>query len=253
MEGAQIPIIISDSSTWPIEAVNFLEANHSEFFGWECMCCSPENAGRYDALVSEFRNILRNHSLVGYHCTRLTEQEIRNIRSEGMVPQNATSLSGRIDRIVEDQLVGEETALILKSQNQADEPFRKEMIWFCFFEPSLAGEDGIGRLFSSWGGEALYNLHERHPVVGPALQVIGAPCIIKANVPIISLVDSKFPDGSMTRAFLLKLGHTPKIPIEHEGYSTSRIPTENVIEIIEYPTAEFLQLTGCTDWAKYPI
>lgn len=85
------------------------------------------------------------------------------------------------------------------------------------------------------------------------LQTIGAPCIIKANVPISSLVDSKIPDGAITRAFLWKLGHRPKIPIEHEGYSTTRIPAENVIDIIEHPTEEFLELTGCEDWTRYLI
>ncbi len=170
-----------------------------------------------------------------------------------MVPQNATSLSGRIDRLVEAQLVDGETALILKSENQANELFRKEMIWFCFFEPTIAGEDGIGRLFQSWGGEALYNSHEKHPSLGPTLRAIGAPCIIKANVPISSLVDCRFPDGAMVRAYLLKHGHRPKNPVEHEGYTTSRIPAENVVDIIEHPTEKFLQLTGCEGWTRYRI
>jgi hypothetical protein len=48
-----------------------------------------------------------------------------------------------------------------KSENQSDEKYRKNMIWFCFFLPKIAGEHGIMRFFRSWGGEALYNSHEK--------------------------------------------------------------------------------------------
>lgn len=186
---------------------------------------------------------MRSHSLIGYHCTKLTSEEIENIRTNGMSVQNADSLSARIERLLFSNLISLEVAQCLKEKNQANDRNRAGKLWFCFFEPFLAGADGIERFFRSWGGEALYNLHESSPITGAALRGIGTPCIIRANVPIFSMIDSKFPDGAMARVLLSKLGHRIKIPIEHVGYSTQNIAPQNIIEIIEYPSEMFVELT----------
>jgi hypothetical protein len=127
------------------------------------------------------------------------------------------------------------------------------MLWFCFFEPFLAGEHGIGRLFRSWGGEALYNSHESDPITGPVLRKLGVPCVIKANVPITNLKESKFPDGALARMALSKLGHRLKIPTEHEGYSTQCLSAAQILDIFEYPSQGFVELTKCNEWCKYAI
>ena len=196
---------------------------------------------------------MRSHSLIGYHCTKLTKKEIESIRTNGLALQNAASLSVRIDRLLHAGSIDPETAQCLKDKNQANESNRRSMLWFCFFEPFIAGESRIGRLFRSWGGEALYNSHEKNSVTGAVLRSIGIPCIIKANVPIASMEDTKFPDGALARVLLSDRGHQLKIPIEHEGYSTQHISAENVIEIIKHPSTRFIELTRCQTWEKYPI
>src|SRR5690606_19025663 len=108
-------------------------------------------------------------------------------------------------------------------------------LWFCFYEPSLAGERGIGRLFRSWGGEALYNSHEKDPTTGGALRRIGVPCIIKAIVPINNLCESKFPDSALARVILSRLGHQIRTSIKHDGYSTQRLPASQILGIFEPP------------------
>ncbi|EKD73845.1 MAG: hypothetical protein ACD_45C00175G0005 [uncultured bacterium] len=248
-----IPIIITDKSTWPTEVSDFLEANFRGFEGWECSCCSSLNAYRYDSLVTQFREILRIHSLIGYHCTKLTKEEIESILANGMASQSAASLNMRIDRLLHSGSISPVIAKCLKDENQANDSNRKSMLWFCFFEPFMAGESGIGRFFKSWGGEALYNSHEENPVTGAALRRIGIPCIIKANVAIASMEDSKFPDGALARVLLLSFGHELKIPIKHEGYSIKNISADKIIEIIEYPSEKFIELTRCTTWNKYAI
>ncbi len=245
--------MISDKSTWPTDVSDFLEANLSQFEGWQCSCCTNENPSGYDSLVEEFRDILKMYSLIGYHCTKLTKEEIEGIRANGMFLQNAITLNARIDRLLRGGLICSGVAQCLKDKNQANDGNRASMLWFCFFEPFMAGESGIGRFFRSWGGEAPYNSHERNPVTGTALRSIGIPCLIKANVPIASMSDSKFPDGVMARVLLSHLGHQLRIPIEHEGYSTKNISAQNVIEIIEHPSARFMELTRCEAWERYAM
>lgn len=230
-----------------------METNLKRFEGWECDCCTNSSPSSYDSLVEEFRDILRRHSLIGYHCTRLTKEEIENIRLSGMILQNSASLGARIDRLLHHSLIDTEVAYCLKDRNQANDDNRSHKLWFCFYNPSIASESGIGRFFRSWGGEALYNSHESDPYTGKMLRTVGTPCIIKVNVPIESMKESTFPDGAMARVLLSNFSHRLRIPIEHEGYSIKNIPAKKIIEIIEHPSKEFIELTKCDGWIKYAI
>lgn len=245
-----IPITISDRRTWPTRVSDFLDANLSSFEGWECTCCKASSVSKYDSLVVDFRKMLREYSLVGYHCTRLTSEEIEEIRTNGMLLQNAGSLSARIERLQQNHLLSRENAERLRARNQADASNRRNMLWFCFFEPFLAGEHGIARLFRSWGGEALYNSHEKDAVTGRVLRSIGKPCIVKANVPISSLQKSFLPDGAMVRVLLEDLGHKLRIPVRHEGFSIQNIPAKEILEVFEYPSKEFTELSQCDTWSQ---
>ncbi len=170
-----------------------------------------------------------------------------------MILQDSISLDARITRLLHQNLISPEIAQCLKDKNQANDSNRSRKLWFCFFEPSISGESGIGRFFKSWGGEALYNSHEHNPDIGKVLRSIGTPYIIKVNVPIASMKESKFPDGAMARILLSSFGHQLKIPIEHNGYSINNISAQNIIETIEHPRKKFIELTKCDRWVKYAI
>ncbi len=241
-------IIISDLATWPTDVIEFLKQSIPTFLGWQCKYSRESSAQEYDNAIYRMRDILRKYSLIGYHCTKLTTNEIDDIRTNGMLLQNGKSLKKRISRLEENGLISADIAQLLISNNQADDTNRAKMIWFCFYEPHLAGQFGIERFFQSWGGEALYNSHEERPDTGDSLMKIGTPCLIKAKVPIESLEDSYYPDFSMIRAFLFQHGHQLENGIEHEGYSTCKISPENIIEIIEHPNDHFIELTKCDTW-----
>ena len=80
-----------------------------------------------------------------------------------MQPPNRQILAERIRRAQADGLVTAEIADRLIAENEADHKFRKGLIWFCFYEPRMKDEGAIARFFRHWGGEALYNSHERIP------------------------------------------------------------------------------------------
>lgn len=216
--------------------------------GWECVCPRSSTDHDYEYAIYGMRNVLRKHSLVGYHCTKLTTSEVEIIRKKGMFLQNFSSLKGRISQLEKDGLLSSEVAKSLISKNQSDDKNRANMLWFCFYEPYLAGRYGIERFFRSWGGEALYSSHENHPVTGKTIQRIGNPCVVKAHVTIESLKESYYPDTSMIRVFLSQKGHRIESEIEHEGFSTRAIDSQNVVEIFEYPSEQFDEITGCKEW-----
>ena len=127
---------------------------------------------------------LQPHALVGWQRTRLTDEEIAIIRAGGLSLPNADMLHMRIDRVVGAGQLDPGVAASLQARNQADEANRAGKLWFCFFAPSRGGETGINRFFRCWGGEALYNSHEDHPVNAKELGAIGTPSIVEAEVPI---------------------------------------------------------------------
>lgn len=250
MKDLTISIVISDQTTWPSNVIEYLESNYKKFLGWECDCPRSSLPQEYDLAIYGMRDVLKKYSLVGYHCTKLIELEIDNIRNSGMLLQNSDSLRERIYQLEEAGLLSADVAHALISRNQADDGNRAGMLWFFFYEPYLAGCYGIQRFFRFWGGEALYNLHEDHPDTGKVLKEIGIPCVIKANIPITSLKDSFYPDSSMIRVFLSQRGHQLDNGIEHEGFSTTNIAPQDIVEVIKHPNKQFIELTKCDAWSN---
>lgn len=251
-------MIFNDEGTWPDGVVRYLETNRALFWMCEVRRHSDaeslsndearKRAHEYDVAVGGLREVLQPYTLHGYHCTRLTEPEITDIRANGMRPPNRAFLCQRIEQLKQTGAIDEETANELKEKNQAHEGNRAGMIWFCFFPPRIAGRGGIQRLFRSWGGEALYNSHERHPRTGPVLARIGVPCIIEADVPIASVPRHTFPDVHLYRQFLINRGFETSEPCYYEGYATEPIPAENIRRIIRLSDPDLAILTDCDQW-----
>jgi len=235
----------------------FLEKNQEIIIGRQCSCCEIPYTPAYDRVYEHFQNILKNYSLIGFHCTKLVKQEIDEIKRSGMSLQDLESLSKRIDLLQDKGLIGSHIARELKTNNNANDERRSHMLWFCFFKPYIAGRSGIQCFFRYWGGEALYGSHQMDPVIeveskiGIKLQEIGIPSIIKVKVPISFLAEYSIPVGNMFRVFLESKGHNLDQETEHEGYSVKSIPAENILKIIEYPSQEFVTLTKCNEWYDY--
>jgi hypothetical protein len=145
-------MILNDESTRPPDVVEYLEQHP------------------YETAPRGLRDILNAYTLHGYHCTRLTQQELDHILANGMQLPHRAMLCRRILRIQDDGLIDAGTAEKLQANNQADATNRAGMIWFCFFPPHIGGQNGIDRLVRFWGGEALYGLHDQDPVIGPISQ-----------------------------------------------------------------------------------
>jgi hypothetical protein len=140
------------------------------------------DAAKYDRAMYGLIDALQPYAIVGWHCTRLTHREIADIEAGGMQLPNAAMLSRRIDNVAKDGFLPAALTERLKAKNQAHESNPAGMVWFCFFPPRLANESGIGDLLRFWGGEALYNSHDRHPKTAAMLRSVGTPSIVEAEV-----------------------------------------------------------------------
>lgn len=253
-------IILSDFTTWPDDLLAVLVRHHETFAEWDRPTDEADRyrqidhaqavirGGNYDDAVHAVNDCLRNHSLRGYHCTKLTEAEIAIIQSCGMSLPNAGTLKDRISRLVDRGEIAEDHAQSFLAKNQSDETYRANMLWFCFFEPRVAHQGGIERFFRSWGGEALYNSHERDPVTGPILGGIGIPCLIEADVPIASLSSVDGLSMKVGRAYAISRGLDCGEPTDHEGNITAALPPTAIQRIIRFGEPDFSRLTGCDTW-----
>jgi len=246
-------MILSDESTWPPELLAALEQRRAVFLDKELRATKAKPSGvwdwqKWDAAIYEMCEIMRPFTLRGYHCTRLTEAEIEEIKVMGMSPPNHYMLKARITALVKSGVLSPSISRRLLAKNQAKERNRANRIWFCFYPPRLAGQPAIERFFRSWGGEALYNSHEDDHITGPVLQRIGTPCLIEAEVPVsgielrISLVTNT------ARQFLINRGLETGEPCEHEDPVIRPLSAASVVRIICHRHADFLSLTGCEDW-----
>ncbi|MEY4965835.1 MAG: hypothetical protein RL274_1418 [Pseudomonadota bacterium] len=248
---------------WPADLLRVLEKHAATFESWKknrknCKTSrfdKPDDEARqsalcYDQAIGEVKRELSRHHGQRFHCTKLTDFEINRISSEGMELPNLALLNRRITELETRKILPSAIAERLRMENQANNVFRKDMIWFCFFDPLLAGQDGIERFFRSWGGESLYNSHEDDPQTGAALLAIGTPCVIEAAVPLDSLKNINGLANKVGRRFLCENGHRFREPTHYEGPITSPLHRDAVKAIVTYPAKRFIALTGCSEWTS---
>jgi hypothetical protein len=256
MAGAmQRTILLDIEATWPPELLDFLERHHDLFLAWESRNSRNDNVPvsvfvrEYERAVCGLREILDDHLLHGYHCTRITESEIHRIKANGLHPPNAAILSNRIQMLQEAGTIEPYIADRLRNENQAADGNRAGMIWFCFYPPYLAGQRGIERLFRSWGGEALYNSHEDDLETGPILKSLGTPCLVEARVSISDLAVHSWLEDKVVRRFLINRGLKTNECINFDGRAIRPVSAQHITRIIKYPEADFIKLTGCDTWS----
>lgn len=247
-------LVIIDSNrieTWPPDVILYLQNADTVFANWKNVSSKYEEqvlaAKEFDKVIYGLKPILSSYYLHGYHCTRLTEDEINTILSNGMTLQNAETLKYRLENIVSKGQIEKEIAVQLLSYNDANGDNRKNRLWFCFFPPFIAGQRGIERLFRSWGGEALYNSHENNTCTGRVLQKIGTPCIVEAYVSIKGFDGYGFELHLVDCYLARKENRLPKISY-YEGCSKINIPADKVLNVIQFSNKKFIELTKCNTW-----
>lgn len=240
---------LGQPAAWPLALRDYLSAYSDLFVKWES-ATGEVQAAAYDEAIYGLVAVLQLYTMVGWHCTRLTEAEIDKVLDTGMQLPDGTMLRHRIEGLTQTGVMTNDIALQLVLRNQADDKNRVGMIWFCFFSPRLAGESGVGRFFRHWGGEALYNSHESNPVTSPVLRCIGTPCLVEAEVPIASFARHEGLAFKIVHSFLMSHGFPNSESIVHEDRIRLPLQADCVRRVIRFSEPDFSDLTGCADWRR---
>jgi hypothetical protein len=205
---------------------------------------------RWERLLIAICDVIRDEHVLGFHCTRLTDAEMADIIANGMRLPCKGMLEARIARLQADGAINTTVAARLLSKHQAASPSRANRIWFIFTRGLLREESGVGDLFRHWGGEALYNLHDRDPVTGPILRAVGAARIITAVVPVAELGLTYVLAGIVARRFLAGRGVKLANGLGYSACVEQPILADQIPRVLSRGDSEFEALTGCDAWRR---
>lgn len=267
-------LLLDDEATWPSELKKILDEGmpilraffEAEAFKEEARVkrlqrdavMMPENPPpnphqmRKDEIFEAAGRSLAGLSVIGWHCTRLCDDEIEKLRRDGLYPLSPGTFATRLEQRIRAGDIPRAAAKRFANEHKAKDNNR-QMLWFIFTRSLLQDEDGVGRLFTSWGGEALYVCHERDDDTGPILRSIGKPSIIEAEIPIELIQAYWSPAEWITRPYLHRRGVNDGHSPEREGHTRETIGPERIRRVITIDDGDFDALTNSSGWTKYPV
>lgn len=206
--------------------------------------------GAWDSLLKTSEGAVAGRRLLGFHATRLTNQEVADIKANGMKILSENLLDRRLSSIEASGGVAASVIDALRSRNKAGHSNRSGRTHFCFSRALLRSESGMRRLFQSWGGEALYACHEDDPQVGPALNSIGNPCIVVAAIPVEDIVGPIDVGERLVNVWCssqaINTDHAP----DFQGTTRKDTAASNIVGVMEFSAQDFQALTGHQGWRK---
>ncbi len=201
------------------------------------------------AILEQVETILAGRDLLGFHCTRLHDDEICAIVDGGLVPLSPELVAARVKKRVIAGDITEAGAAKLLSQHRAADENRQGQIWFVFSKSLLKDYSGIWRLLRFWGGEALYGGHEEDPLIGPALRRIGSPSIVVSSVPLDQTLESIWPVSERFVARWLRQRRIrTDFPPEMEAYMSARLGPDRILKVLTHLDSDFVKLTRYRKW-----
>ncbi|HMS66838.1 MAG TPA: hypothetical protein PKD18_01820 [Saprospiraceae bacterium] len=247
-------IIFDSIESWPNAMKNLIRKNEDSLKGFfkeehridklarenvELRFFRPKNIylEKWDLIISEIETILKQHSIIGIHCSKLFDWEIKDIESNGLKPLDRDFANKRIEKAVKKGALSKDLGKKLIDKKEFSEPNRKGYVWVFHCLETLTDESGLNRLLGLWGGESLYaNIKDNEE-----LKTIGTPCIVFTSIKIREL--DIYPDLSkrMT-AFYFDDNYFP-----HDADSIIKTDL-NVLRVVKHDEKIFEELTGIENW-----
>jgi hypothetical protein len=193
---AQNAIDLECISTWPKEIKDLLQAklvslrNYYERIRAHIDRHAEQNvrlqvnrpANPFDAeravILARIERLLADEYLLGFHCTRLHLDELTRVRNEGLQPLSFEQLRARIEKRVEAGDIPPAVASRLLAENEANDDYRRGMIWFVNSRALLTDEAGCIAFFGA-------GVARRFIILTRTMLRLG-PCSERSECPVLS-------------------------------------------------------------------
>jgi hypothetical protein len=193
-------IIFDDIESWPGEMLRLLRENEISLKGFfeeehriddlaredvSLRYNKPENIYRekWELIINQIEDVLKRHSIIGIHCTKLLDWEIEDIEKNGLRPLDKTFANQRIEKAFKAGLLSKRLKDELTDKKELEQKYRKGYVWVFHCLGTLNCESGLNRLLGLWGGESLYAYVKDNK----ELKHIGTPCITFVSIKISEL------------------------------------------------------------------
>ena len=213
------------------------------------------------ALVDQLEALLVPQRIIAYHCSRLTKEEIVNIKQEGLHILTADLVNKKLDgclshgylKQAEYEHIRNSPHLFESLHNQLDS--RTGMIHFCASRTTLMNSHAVYRFFRSWGGEALYWGHEQDSGLGHVISQMGVPCIVVSAIPFMRINQGyrQLSEHFIRYLFSEELGFT-ELSLAVDIRTEENLGPSEILDIIEFTDPGFEELTSKSSWSsRYQI
>jgi hypothetical protein len=257
------PIDFDNPDTWPPKIVALLDENtqllrdHAAFEAGRYRRLGPGGPSERELaaipnptgtsrslLLFEIESCLVRETMLAYHCTRLTSDEMADIRARGLRALNEATVLARLARRVSqgdltradaNALLERFRALAAQERNE-----RVDRVWAVSSVVALLDERALGQPLLHWGGEATL-------CTDVDCSRIGTACIVEFEATIDALAWNPLPEAFVEQHLNLrdKLGQDCSPDLCLRG----SVASSNVLNIFERSNPEFERLTQCSGWS----
>jgi hypothetical protein len=224
-------IDVDDASTWPPDVAALVEQCVEATQGSTDLPGDlVTQAGRFDP---ELRELLADHRLRAYHCTRLLDHEAEDVRRHGLRLLDARLVADRLTAAYEHGYIDVSQRDELMRTSRIDERAgsMKVLDQICLVPSTMVfvhDSYGVDRLLATWGGEAIYWAHgDVGSRLYEVLRGLGRPTIVCVQLD-VAHISSMWP--SLIGPFLATAAGWPEERGADIFYDAS-IPGDQVDEL----------------------
>jgi len=239
-------IALDEPETWPDSVKRVLDRVLQD---QQCQLPSDRSGSPFlvERYVAEVEQLIDGYFVVAYHCTRLTQDEIRSVKFQGLRTLDEECVRKRVAARVEGHELSYNQAECLLSRCRRrvnSYPGCGGHLWAVLSRDALTDEHGLGSPFRYWGGEIMLDFSDD---VCSTLANIGTACIVEFSAPVSRSRLTSIGKGLLERFLWLNQLGNEDGPIDL-ALDTS-IPPEHVRRVVQRTDTEFELLTGCSEWS----
>lgn len=256
--------LINDKNTWHQNLLDLIESNRSlirkykyvETYNFnlreaakECTPVNYKNLHRTNKYYNDFEYLkkclkfeLQKLTIIGYHATRLTNEEITKIKKNGLITSSKENCYKRADNLLFDGYITKDECNYIKDHCILNDPFESDrlgQIWFESGNCDISTKNiGLNNLYKDYGGETIRNGIENTPLI-KKLNGISKPCSVISYVK-LNTVPLYFID--ILAKNLLESYKRNISKISFEMYSECEvIPVIDIISVNKHTKLKFIK------------
>ena len=203
----------------------------------------PENvfASSFFGVEGLISNLMKSRSIRAFHYTRLTDDEVETLLSEGIHLSTPESLRARLAKLASAGSLTEDEIEILQDASpfQTQRDIREGMFWMTS-HPLTICDGGLEELLGIWGGEVA-SFHLRDDKLKADLSKIGRPRALEVAVPMSVSRHVHNSAQAAIATFTAKFGY-PSDRKEFDLYVTSPLPSSAILRINSAGEESFQQM-----------